>query len=493
MKQKYILGIYDNLINDIKYEDYTNETEIISFLKSCSKESYYIHQIHFSKQKGNINYSFKKKLHNLHPYAPKFIPTDRDIYPEYKEAIPLLLKELNIHDSNIDHCWTTLNKKNSLIIREYCTIEELSSDNRFFLYCYNFAKKTNNKIKETHKEKVYGLKTKEKTEHYIHQKQYALENLYYGLIKDINPTIPKDIYNLSEDCNKIDCLKITYIYLEKLLIFIENEYRNFLDVNTQVPYRTLLVKEFEIMDKLNLVQSRLLEMKINDDLRKMAFIPLLKMATTNIKEKITYCEFHYCTKYIEELSRKFEHKKKAEESDIKEWLYDLNYNSLDFFDFETDHISSCVVKLESDIEKIGKLYQLLKSYNQRPTRSYTHFNQNLPSIKEQLINWIDEEIEYLTRKNKLESNSNISQSTVKIMTCFSVAQLSYFFSLLVKCGILQPKNHSDIFRFICNNFKTNKTDKIAYESVKKNYYTAELSVVNFIRSKIIELLNFTKY
>lgn len=491
MKQKYILGVYDNLINYIKYDEDTDETEIISFLKTCAKESYYIHQVRFIKQKGTTNYSIQKKVHNLHPYAPKCTLSQRDINPEFKEVIPLVLQELNIPDLHIDDCYNTHKDQNTILIREHCPIEELPNNIRFFLYCYYFAKNTNNKFKKIHKEKVCCLKTKEKTEHYIHHKQYALENLYYTLIKDINPTIPKEIYNISADSNKIDCLKIIYIYLEKLLIFIENEYRNYSDVNTQVPYRTLLIKEYEIIDKLHQVKSRLVDMNINDNLRKMAFVPLLKMDTTNIQEKLTYSEFHYCTEYIEELSRKFEHKKVVEEAVFKEWLYDLNYNSLEFFDFETNRIRSCMENMETDIEKIGMLYQLLKYYNQRPARNHANLNQNFPCIKDQMINWIDEEIEYLTRKKTLESNDNM-EPIIKIKTSFSVRQLSYFFFILVQCGILQPKNHSDIFRLICKNFKTEKTDKMTFQSVKNNFYSAESSVVDFIRTKIFTLLNFTK-
>ncbi len=162
--------------------------------------------------------------------------------------------------------------------------------------------------------------------------------------------------------------------------------------------RTLLIKEFDIIDKFNQVKSRLLGMNINDNLRKMAFRPLLKMDTTNIQQKITYREFRYSTPYIEELFKKFEHKKEVEESDLEEWLYDLKYNSLDFFDFKTDRILSDMEKMESNVEKVWMFYQLLKYYNQRPAERHAKFNPNLSSFKNQMINWIDEEIEYLTRK-----------------------------------------------------------------------------------------------
>nr|WP_315202032.1 hypothetical protein [uncultured Flavobacterium sp.] len=121
-----------------------------------------------------------------------------------------------------------------------CEIEDLSQEKRFFLYCYHSLKNENSKI---------------------------------------NPINSSDLYQFSNNYDKIDCLKITYIYLEKLLRFIEKEYRNYLNENIQIPYRSTLVKEFEITNKLKEVKSRLLESNINDQLLKMAYEPLLKITT----------------------------------------------------------------------------------------------------------------------------------------------------------------------------------------------------------------------
>lgn len=491
MKQNYILGTYDKLINEIKYNRKTTDPEIVSFLKKITKESFHLHQVHFTKQKGTLNYSLQKKIHNLHPLSAKLNGPSENHDPALDKMIPQILEELKIREENAYYYWISENKKSSLIVREKCRIEDLPLDELFFLYCFQMVKKENHKILVYHKEIIFGIASKAKMQHFIHRKQNALESLSFDLIKDINPLVSKDIYNFASDYGIVDCLKITFIYLEKLQIFIEKQYRNFLDLNTQVPYRTLLIKEFDIIDKFNQVQSRLLGMNINENLLKMAFRPLSKMDTTNIQQKITYREFRYSTAYIEELFKKFEHKKEVEESDLEEWLYDLNYNSLDFFDFKTDRILSDMEKMESNVEKVGMFYQLLKYYNQRPAERHAKFNPNLPSFKNQMINWIDEEIEYLTRKKTLESNVKM-EPIVKIKTSFSVPQLSYFFYILVQCGILQPKNNSDIFRLICNNFKTEKTDKMTFQSVKNNFYAAESSVVDFIRTKIFSLLNFTK-
>lgn len=142
------------------------------------------------------------------------------------------------------------------------------------------------------------------------------------------------------------------------------------------------------------------------------------------------------------------------------------------------------------------MYKLLKNYNQRQTRNFIRYDVKLPSIKEQIINWIEEEIQYLQKKISLKTSQTdsitITENKIKFLTIFSVAQLSYFFGLLVKVGIIKHGNQRDIFRFIAENFKTNTTDKISADSINSKYYNVEAAAKNTVREKIIELLNFTK-
>lgn len=229
---------------------------------------------------------------------------------------------------------------------------------------------------------------------------------------------------------------------------------------------------------------------------KLAYEPLLKIATINIQEKLTYYEFNYCSEFILTLYKQINFENISEET-IKECLFDLNFNSTQFFDNLTDGILIELSKQENNIQKIDILYRLLKNYNQKQTRNFIKYNENLPSIKEQIISWIEEEIEYLSKKMKLDANqfTNVAnnEDKIKFLTGLSVAQLSYFFALLIETGIIKHKNQADIFRFISENFKTVNTDKISTDSIKSKYYNVETTTKNAVREKIIELLGLSKF
>jgi hypothetical protein len=222
----------------------------------------------------------------------------------------------------------------------------------------------------------------------------------------------------------------------------------------------------------------------------------LKIATINIQEKLTYYDFNYCSDYISVLHHQIDFENSIEEG-IKECLFELNFNSLQFFKYLTFDILQELKTHENNIQKIDVLYRLLKDYNQKQSRNFLKYKANLPSLKEQIISWIEEEIEYLTMKIKLEANqlTNVynNEEKIKFLTSLSVAQLSYFFGLLMEVGIIKHKNQTDVFRFISENFKTNNTQKISVDSIKVKYYNVETNTKNAVREKIIELIGLTKF
>jgi hypothetical protein len=497
MKQNYTLEIYDTLFNEIKHFRKTNEKEVISFLKQCGEESHYLHEVIFSKNEGLVKYSIKDKVHNLHLKAPDFFPTNCSIDSDFEKYIPSILRDLNIQNTTATFCWSSYHENNILIICEQCPIEELTPENLLFLFCCQKLKQENNKIIKINKERVFSLKSKGKIEHYIQRKQQALENLSHRLIREINPIVAIEIYQFSSEYNKSDCLKVVYIYLEKLLQFIEIEYLQYLDIEIQVPFKTLLIKELEIDSKIYFVKNQLLEMNLDNQLLKIAYQPLLKIATLNINQQITYNEFNYYSNYIAQFYNYFnESNQNYNQDKIIEWLFDLNLNNHEFFDFSTDLIQKTLNFENTTNDKINKLYQLLKYHNQRQTRNFMKLRQKLPSIKNQIINWIEEEIEYLNKKNSIEKSKSFQvihkEESEKISTNLSVAQLSYFFGLLSQNGILKPKSQSELFRFIAANFKTKSTTTISESSIKNKFYNVETTTVNKVCEKLIEIINLTK-
>ncbi|WP_165932719.1 hypothetical protein [Flavobacterium cellulosilyticum] len=481
-------------MKEIKNPKIIFSNDLTPFLKKFTLESYLIHQIEFSILNNEIKYILKNTIHNLHPRANKIKCNAAESNAELKHYIPYIIKELNLSSNQVSWYWCTNNKNTGYIFQDF-EIEDLSQEQRFFLYCYHTLKKENYKIKKTNKEIIFKLNSKAKIEQYIHQKQYALENLTHRLIKEITLEHTSNLNQFSNNYDKTDCLKITYIYLEKLHHFIEKEYKIYLNLNSQIPFRSTFIKEFKISKKINEVKTIFLKSNINDKVLKLVYEPILKIETLNIHGNLTYYEFNYCSEIIKELYKQIESENLTEEV-ILDCLFDLNFNSLQLFKYITNTILQELEPLEDNTQKIYDLFRILKIYNQKQSRNAIKYKTNLPSIKKQIIAWIEEEINYLNKIIDQEKNQfripYQDENNIKFLSVFSVAQLSFFFGLLIDTNIIDHKNQADVIRFIAKNFKTKNTDKIAIESLRTKFHNVESATIKVVQEKLLEIIALTK-
>ena len=355
---------------------------------------------------------------------------------------------------------------------------------------FSLLKNENNRIKLSIKKAVFKQKSNAKIEHYIHTQQLALENLINSVVKEINPKEYKDLYLISTNFNQIDCLKIIYTKLEKLQLFIETDFSDFLNLNSRAPYRSLVKQKKGMAPKVKLVRKSLLSVGLQNDLLLIVLEPL-KISKA---ENVSYNEFNYYSQFIlafHELLN--DNSMSFSEENIVSLLVELNHNSKEFFEFQVREIANILKDIETFNSKIDYLIVTMKKHFQTNTSSFLAYKPLLPSNREQVIAWIEEEINYLNKKHSFEnSNLALMQPTkykIKIHWGLSVAQLSCFFNLLHATGIIQNKNQSDIFRNVADNNKTTKVENISVDSISAKYYNVETSTKEAVKSVIINLLN----
>jgi len=496
MKIAYLLDCYDVLLRQVKSNTTVSNKVVLNELIKKEIGSYRIYKVSISKREGTEIIKISNPKHSFHPEVQRLELKTMFHFNEFESYIPRLKNLIEFTGETILFA-AEPKSQNIFYVYEKCSISEIITKERFFLYCNQVLKEENQNIKLAIKEKVFKLKSTLKIEHYIHKNQLAMETLLNHLIKQINPETNNELYQYSNEYNKIDCLKSIYYNLEKLLLFIEKEYNEYLNVNIMVPQRTVLMNEYAIKPKLDFVRDSLLAKEINQDLLKILFEPILLLSTINLQNKITYYQFNYATEYIIELSQLLNEKQnEIDDFEVSNWLLDLNINSFRFFDYKTTLIQSELSRCETDIERLELLYQKLKKFNQHRSKIKKSYLDKLPEIKVQICNWIEEEIEFINRKRNIEvfNKETIKQyeSKNKILIGLSVAQLGYFINILMQSGIIKHNNQRDVFRMIADNFKTNGTDSISVDSLSSKYYNVEYATKNTIKNKIIELLNLTK-
>lgn len=496
MKYKYLLEVYDIFISEIQNSKMFTKEQITLLLHNVIQESYLIYRVDFNEINTKFNFKISDAVHNLHPNAPVIKKGQLEPSGERLKWLPKIEKQLKIQDKDKSYVWEKDSSKLYILIN--CRLEGLSQENLFFFY-YNWILK--NELEPTKrriKEAISNLGTKEQIHDFIYKKQSNIECFLNRIIQKINPETVENLYEFSNNDIEKDCFRLIYIHVEKLMRHIEKYYYKYLDKNGSVSLKTILETKNKIESKYDEIKSYGIDLQFDPKLMILIEKSFSKIMELKLFQPITYKELSYSVEFTTKLLDLIKNSRDlTSEINFKKYLLILNFNTLDFFDYYTDEIKKVLEVQETDIEKIKILYKFLKNTNQQYLLIDNKCNSKLPTAKKQIISWIEEEIYYLNQKRILFPVSNpkqeIWQEETKMLTGLSVPQLSYFFGLLIQTGILQPKTHRAIFRFIADHFKTKMADTISVDSLNSKYYNVETTTKNAVREKIIELLNCTKF
>jgi len=492
----YILENYESLVRDIKNPKFSLKPDVLDSFEEWQFEDFMIHSISFKEVDGSTTYSINQTFHSLHPNALEFENFNAATTSKYSFLLGEIESELQIEQQNREYFWITDQNEMKLYIKVLGEFLELTDNIRYFIYCSKMLKEENEKIENDIKIKVLKSKSTDEIDQYIKKKQQAFDNLTSGLIKRINPDNAADLYTISENYDRIDCLKLVHLFSERLLTFIETDYNNFLNKNTRLSLKTASAIQEQLMQKMGWFKIKVLQANLDPKLLKSALEPICKLENGNLQNRITNNEYNYCTHYISKSYLILLHQDIEVNNDtMQQWLYAMNQNSLSFFDYKTDTFNNELNNCENSSQKLETLLRLLKASNQIVIQNTIGFKEKLPAINIQIKNWLTEEIEYL--KNIMVLEASLPQSTFvsnknKIMLGLSVAQISCFSSLLVQSGIIKHDNHSEVFRVLSDNFKTKNTDQISVDSLKSKFYNIENTTKTAIHEKIIELLNLSE-
>lgn len=492
MNNKYLLEKFDILISEIQNSENITSEYMLTLLYTEIPQSHTIYEVEFSNSNTKQPIRISKGINNLDPLAPILKKSRTNLPEEIVKWIPNIEKQLQIN-KNTYNCF--LDKKSAkLYCLVNCKLESHSDQDLFLYYCNSVLKKELETIKKRIKEVVASLSSKDEIQNFIQKKHSDIQRLLDKLLTEINPNTFDELYELYNNCCEIKGLKLTYQYLEKLINYLEIDHYPYLDKKEKASYQIIIDTRKQIEPQYKQIYFYCNQSQPDTKVMKLIKDNLSKIIEPQLFHTVTYEELNYTIEFTTKLLELI--KNKEDSNFLITYLLLLNFNSFDFFDYYTDTIIKELEKQPSEIEQIKLLYKYLKSTNQKQLHIQSKLVQNLPSTKEQIVAWIEEEIHYLNQKRLLEPYQPVKRDTQeindKIQTGLSVPQLSYFFGLLIQTGIIQPKTQRAVFRFIANNFRTKITETISVDSINSKYYNVETATKMAVREKIIELLNLSK-
>ena len=347
-------------------------------------------------------------------------------------------------------------------------------------------------IKTAFREIAFGDYKEVLVERYFQNHQAALIDLADQLWDQI---IADDLNDSLGDSNSE--LLIVYNQLDQLIIYLEKHFSQYFNPENRIPnsYRQIALRE--IQDQVTQIQQVLSDDQLDPNLIRLLLAPINMLKDQ--KEDVTFNFMIFTKALVNEVQSLIA--QEINSSDLTDkilmaMIY-INYNSYKFFAYCVDFITSRYQQADTLNGQLEQLAWYSKSISQAPIKPGYHFRCNRPSLKDQLLEWITDESNFLEKRHQLSINMAFSQQvhpedSPKINLNFSVAQIAYFIRLLVESKIIGNRNQMEVLRFFANHAMSKKAETISLESLRTKYYNVDNSTIITVRESIIALLNHSR-
>jgi len=298
-------------------------------------------------------------------------------------------------------------------------------------------------------------------------------------------------YRQSENLND----KIIYLYdiisshLENSLNFIEDFFGNYCNRDEKVPITYFINSAKELGRQVELLKKAIPSPEVNVSALVNILVNNFNKFCSQPKGSPTYNELMYQGDLMNQLQKD---ESLASENSIKKILFYFNYNNDDFIAYLQGKLNTLVECLPNNIEKIEGLLFEQKIFNQLPTRLNCHLSNVMPSLKEQLNHWIEEEVKFLKRGHIAKVRDDITTPAKKeeiyVHVPFKGSEIYLLHKAFIDSGGTSGETYKSLFEKTGAHL-TNKNQKgFSTESLQKNSdkvnYEVKDNVKRFLQKMI---------
>lgn len=290
----------------------------------------------------------------------------------------------------------------------------------------------------------------------------------------------------TEDTGKVS-IELISEHVKEVFEFIKEYFSSYFDYTQKVP--SYLLSYFKESLKTNAESLKQLAVNNGIEMEEIGVIvsEVVEHTITGSSTINTYSQINY---YRDLFHQFLSGDGTLTASFIRDTLYKYNYNSETFIVNEYERLNKACGQLHSIKEKIGLLSYELKKVNQFFSTPKSGFLQFVPSVKEQVGNWIIEEIRFLEKGTlPIEYANTLSESDNKIHTSLSVAKLAVIIRLLVVDKIIINRTIAPMLRIVTKTFSTLQKDDISIGSLETKYHAPDKATINAVKDMLFKWIN----
>jgi hypothetical protein len=371
-----------------------------------------------------------------------------------------------------------LRKLESLILQEQRTPKEKKGWHKLHL----LIRKEVDAIAKAFLDQATRSENERQLERYVQCHQQRLIVLLDHLSQQLEDTSPP------KEQQKF--FETVYLQLESLLQLLHENFTSYINGQAKLPTRMATLFLAEIKNKEDGLKHLLLQKNISESLAAVLLNLLRKLEHGSI----SYRSVQYMQEFLSELVpllKETEENTTTEEA-LHNLIYTFNLNATSMVTYFSQHVQSMLNTLLTTHQRIEKLSYYLKTVNQVSAKPGLQFNPFSPSLKDQLNQYVREEILYHEKVEAITcsiSKTEVdAEATFKIMLQLSVSQVAYLFRLLVETRIIANQNLTQLLQFLSVHMTTKKSEALSYGSIRSKYYHVENGTKESVKEMLLGLI-----
>lgn len=282
---------------------------------------------------------------------------------------------------------------------------------------------------------------------------------------------------------------------EELLVFIERHFTKYFDQDARAPMEYVTLAKKEAHANMKRLQEGLANRGADTRIVDVMLHVLKRICNESTEKIITYRKIHYAREMHKELFRVITREEETANvnEELRKVMYYLNYNSGKVLTYHALYISDLLKETDIRSEKIEKLSLILKNINQAQVKPGIGYDLKANSLKNQLNNYVIEEIEYQERLQHLAHHAANPPGQMakgfKLKFTASVAQLAYMIKIMVDTGLILNTNLSQLLHFIASFAISKRAEGISYGSLRSKFYNVETGTKQAVRTMLVSLIH----
>jgi len=324
----------------------------------------------------------------------------------------------------------------------------------------------------------------DKLAQYIRVHQYKI----LELMETISTSLPHELFTNPATENPLIQL---YYLLYDLHVYLEKNCAAYLDFHCKISLiylqsaRQLFIKEIPVLRQLFSGTG------ITESAQKIILAPFEKVIQS---DNVSFQRVHYLKK-LSTLLQQLPPESTTEH--IDKLLLFMNFNNGYYVEYKLASLSENIKSFSTNDQQLIQIDWLLKINNQQREHPNYQYAHNLPSLKEQIREWLTYESTYLERKLLRPESPLLPEEVArwqafKVKVDLSVNEIGYLLRLMMEHGMILNTNRTEVADFFAQYFAAKNQASISGVSLRQKLYSYLPSSAESVRDHLLGLFNTSK-